>query len=406
MIAIIGLKINYQAAILILYTASCLLISSKLDYSARILKKEDWKEWDDFVASHSLGNIHQTSKWGEFQSARGAGGKFWVVGVFQGEKLTGGALVLRRMLPWGRCWFYIPKGPLVDYATPAAGQQLEALLQELKALGKREKAVFLRVEPGLVEKGPEKFGLRLNYDWRKAGFRAAHAHYQPENTLIIDLKETEQEILAQMKPKGRYNIKLAEKKGVEVLLAGRDLPEKEAVTEFHRILSETTSRDGFAGHTPSYYQEMLEKLGEKQVKLYLARFEGKIIAGIMVTFYGDLAIYYFGASANQYRNVMAPYLLQWEAIKTAKKAGQSWYDFLGTAPLEEGAEEGTEGAKENGVAGAGAGEFRYDRRHSWAGVTEFKLKFGGKKVAFYPGMEQIYQPLFYWLIRLRKMMPF
>jgi lipid II:glycine glycyltransferase (peptidoglycan interpeptide bridge formation enzyme) len=368
-----------------------------LDYSARILRQEDWRQWDVFVASHSLGNIHQTSQWGGFQASRGAEWKFWVIGAFLGEKLVGGALILRRRLPFGRCWLYIPKGPLIDY-TEAAGQaQLNLLLTELKALGRREKAVFLRVEPGLVEKGPAGFGLHSAFDWRKEGFRPAHAHYQPENTLIVDLKETEQQILAQMKPKGRYNIKVAEKKGVKVLLAGREISEKEAVSEFHRLLVETTSRDGFAGHAPEYYLEMLEKLGKKQVKLYLAKLDDKIIAGIIVTFYGDLAIYYFGASSNQYRNVMAPYLLQWEAMRTAKQSGQSWYDFLGTAPLEEAAAERAEG---------GAGEFSYDRKHAWAGVTEFKLKFGGKKVAFYPGREQIYQPLFYWLIRLRKMMPF
>ncbi len=357
-----------------------------MDYQARLLKEEEWPKWDAFVASHSLADLHQLSSWGEFQAGRGTEWRFWIIGLFREGILSGGSLVLRRKLPFGKCWLYLPKGPLLDYDEKSAENRLNVLLQELQSLGKRENAVFLRVEPGLIKHGPEGLGRQLIFDWKKTGFRPAHAHYQPEQTLVLDLRGTEKDILAQMKPKGRYNIKLAEKKGIQVLLAGTDLPLQDAVKEFYTLLSETTSRDSFSGHPANYYLEMLEKLGEDQVKLYLAQYEGKFIAGIIVTFYKNLAIYYFGASANQYRNVMAPYLLQWEAVKQAKKNGQDWYDFLGTAPL----------AEENG-------EYNYDSKHAWAGVTEFKLKFGGRKVDFFPGMEKVYQPLWYWLIRLRKM---
>jgi len=356
-----------------------------LDYQARLLKPDEWKNWDDFVALHSLGSVHQLSSWGQFQASKGTEWGFWILALFWEGKICGGALILRRRLPLGRCWLYIPKGPLLNYADSMVKDQMNVLLQELRNLGKREKAVYLRVEPGLLKHGPTDFAPAENFAWHNFGFRPAHAHYQPEHTLVLEIDKNEKEILDQMKPKGRYNIKLAEKKGVKVLEAGNSLPLKDAVRSFHQLLLETTSRDGFAGHPEIYYLEMLQKLGQKQARLYLAQWEDKIIAGILVTFYRNLAIYYFGASASQYRNVMAPYLLQWEAIKTAQKNGQKWYDFLGTAPLKDE-----------------DGEFKYDSRHAWAGVTEFKLKFGGKKVDFYPAQELIYRPLFYWLIRLRK----
>lgn len=337
------------------------------------------------MASCSRSDIHQLSSWGEFQASKGEEWNFWIVGLFFDDKIVGGALVLRRSLPFGKSWVYIPKGPLLEYESENAAKAVRILLEEIRKLGKREKTVFLRLEPGLIQNGPQSFGVHVSFNWNSFGFRPAHAHYQPEHTLIVDLKPSEADILAQMKSKGRYNIKLAEKKGVKVLLAGVDITKDKAVTEFHHLLRETTERDGFSGHPKKYYTDMLEILGDDLVRLYLAEFEGKIIAGIVVTFYKDLAIYYFGASSSEYRNVMAPYLLQWEAMEEAKRRGVRWYDFLGTAPL----------------VGSDAG-FEYDVKHSWAGVTGFKLKFGGEKVDFYPGMELVLNRFFYWLMRARK----
>jgi len=127
---------------------------------------------------------------------------------------------------------------------------------------------------------------------------------------------------------------------------------------------------------------MLEELGPERCKLYLAEFEGEIIAGIIVTFFGDMAIYYFGASGNAHRNVMAPYLLQWVAMRFAKARGIKWYDFLGIAPLDENGE--------------------VDEKHAWAGVTEFKRKFGGVTVNYLPARELVYDWPMFLALRLKK----
>lgn len=361
---------------------------------SHILEESELAAWDEFVAAGSrsdgLGSVHQTSRWGRFQAGgKQDGWKWWIVGVFDEGRLVGGGLVLKRLMAMGKCWLYVPKGPIFDYKDTAVGVVVEVWLKCLADLGKREKAVYLRVEPGFVERGPAEFGLHLGYEWQNWGFERAHAHYQPENTIVVDLEADEEQILAKMKAKGRYNIKLAEKKGVEILVAGDDsISLEQGVKEFHKLLTETTSRDGFSGHAEKYYLEMLKTLGAEQARLYLARFEGEIIAGVLVTFFGDLAIYYFGASGNKHRNVMAPYLLQWEAMKEAKARGCRWYDFLGTAPLLE----------------VTNGDFGYDPKHAWAGVTEFKLKFGGEKVDFYAGAELVYDKMLYLMMRLRKKM--
>ena len=127
---------------------------------------------------------------------------------------------------------------------------------------------------------------------------------------------------------------------------------------------------------------MLEGLGPDKCKLYLAEYQGEIIAGIIVTFFADMAIYYFGASGNRHRNVMAPYLLQWVAMLEAKVRGIGWYDFLGIAPA------GADGA--------------VDASHAWAGVTEFKCKFGGVRVDYMPAMELVYNWPMYWAMRCLK----
>ncbi len=331
-----------------------------------------------------IGNIHQTSKWGMFQNiAKGKNWKWWIIGVFDDEKLIGGSLALKRLISFGLNWIYIPKGPVIDFKATNIEEILNAWLAEISKLAKQEQSVFVRIEPSLVKVGPINFGLKNEVNWKKFGFRKAHANYQPEHSIVLNIKQDENSLLNQMKTKGRYNIRLASKKGVKVIIAGEQhISIEQGVKEFYRILTETTSRDGFSGHPEQYYLDMLKTLGNEYCKLYLAEYDKKIIAGIIVTFYGDLSIYYFGASSNEYRNVMAPYLLQWGAILDAKKKNINWYDFLGTAPLDS--------------------NLNYDTKHEWAGVTEFKLKFGGDKVDYSESVEKIFNPFVFWLMKIKK----
>lgn len=277
--------------------------------------------------------IEQTKNWAEFRKSAKNENFFEIDDVF----------VQKIPLPLGKCWLYVNRGPIVD----------------LDKLAIQQKAVYARYEHPYLKSDNHKLHKNL---------KDAHAHYQPEVTLVIDLTKSEQEILAQMKQKGRYNIKIAQKNNVKII-------ESKDATEFYKILKQTWERDKFKGHLQDFYQKMIDMVDG--AKLYYAEFEGEIIAGIIVTFYKDTATYYYGASSNKHRNVMAPYLLQWHAIQAAKAKGCKFYDLLGIAP---------EGAK----------------NHPWQGVTEFKRKFGGEVVEYAHAKERIYKPFWYWVMRIIK----
>ena len=191
----------------------------------------------------------------------------------------------------------------------------------------------------------------------------------PKTSLILNLNQDEADLLLQMKPKGRYNIRVANKHGVTV-------ESDKQVDDFYALLLKTGDRDRFGIHPKSYYQNMLDSMPEN-AQLLLAEYEGKVIAGGIFVYLDEWGIYYYGASDNDYRNVMAPYLIQWHAIKEAKERGCKYYDFLGIAP-------------------------EHAKNHPWKGVTEFKKKFGGEVVNYPKAREIIIRPVWYWVYKLYK----
>ena len=293
-------------------------------------------------------SLWQHPLWAEFQKTAGA--KTWL--LVSGES---SALVIRRSLPFGFSWLEVPRGPLFE-----TEKGMMDIMSEILTLGKTVKALFVRMSP---------YSDLLKVDNRLSTFRYAVDDHHPQTSLIIDLTKTESEILAQMKPKGRYNIKVAEKHGVTVKYSSD-------VSAFYSILHKTGNRDGFGIHPQSYYEKMLKSMGDN-AQLLLAEHHGKIIAGGIFVYLDEFGIYYYGASDNEHRNMMAPYLIQWTAIKEAKKRGCKFYDFLGIAP---------ENAK----------------NHPWSGVTDFKKKFGGKVAEYPQAKEIVLRKFWYWIYRLYK----
>nr|MDD3720053.1 peptidoglycan bridge formation glycyltransferase FemA/FemB family protein [Candidatus Gracilibacteria bacterium] len=213
---------------------------------------------------------------------------------------------------------------------------------ELINLCKKENCVFVQIETINSYNGTKNMLIKL--DNFKSGY---YKKFITPYTAIINLSTSEEEILSEMKPKGRYNIRLAEKKGIVV----KEVEKTESnIKIFYDLLLQTTSRDKFSGNTFAYYKTFLETIPNST--LFIAyKDDVPISAGIFV-FDENISIYYYGASTNDenYRNLMAPYLLQWTAIKKAKVIGSRYYDFLGIA---------TPG----------------DTNSSLLGVTDFKLKF-------------------------------
>lgn len=344
---------------------------------ARILNKSEEHLWDEFIKTNPLSTIHQTSSWGHFQEKIPQRGKYWIIILEDSNKskIIGGTLLIRHSLPKGYSWLYMSRGPLINYDPAKSTIQIKALIDAIKPLAKKEKAIFLRIDPPI--KLAEKFGSKSHLK----GFHTTHSGFQPEHTLLLDLTKSEEELLKEMKPKGRYNIHLAEKKGVKIRISDPAKKEqfKKDIDAYFAMLKETTSRDNFSGHNKEIYKNMIEILEPKNLaKLYIAEHENTPIAAIITTYYKDTATYYYGVSSNSFRNLMAPYLLQWEAIKDAKTQGYKTYDFLGISPLNA-------------------------KNHPWKGVTEFKTKFGGAHATYNPPQEFAFKKLLYLLYRLYKL---
>lgn len=219
------------------------------------------------------------------------------------------------------------------------------LLSSLKKVLAEKWALFLQIEP---------IGEIPDLRWQIPDSRFYKAFLTP-HTRVLDLTLPEEDILKQMHEKGRYNIRLAEKRGVIVESAEST---KENLDIWMKILSETTSRDGFSGNPRQYYEAFLSELQKGNMGgLYFARLENRVIAAAIFVFTPSQAIYYYGASSSlkEDKKHMAPYLLQWHAILEAKKRQIPLYDFLWVADPD-------------------------DPSDPLRGVTEFKEKFGGTRV--------------------------
>ncbi len=187
---------------------------------------------------------------------------------------------------------------------------------------------------------------------------------QPQKTLVLDIAKPEEILLNQMHQKTRYNIRLAQRKGVTVQPTTNN--QQSTIEIFLNLLEKTAGRDKFRLHPKKYYQKMLEVLGKKgMMKLFLAKYQNQIIAANLVCFFGQVATYLHGASDYNFRQLMATHFLQWQAISEAKKLDMKYYDFWG---IDE---------------------------KKWPGVTRFKKGFGGQEI-IYPGtFDLIFQPLWY-----------
>ncbi len=302
--------------------------------------------WDDFVCAHG-GHLLQSSAWGELKARFG-----WAVyrlGLERNGDLVAGAQILFRALPLNFCLAYTPRGPVASWDDPTA---LNGLLDTAQAVARRRGAFLLKIEPDRIA------DAALDRWFTARGYRPGEA-IQPRSTLHVDLTRTLDEILAQMKPKWRYNIRLADRKGVRVRVGGeRDLP------VFHSLLLATGQRDRFAVHALEYYRSAYELLGSERARLFVAEYAQEPLAAIFVTAWGKEAIYLFGASGNSHRERMPNHALHWAAIRWAKERGCQRYDLWGIADVR-----GEDGGSTEGAALP-------------AGLYQFKHGFGGTMVQY------------------------
>ena len=273
--------------------------------------------YDRLVAGAASGSFLQSWDWGEWQRALGRPVARYFLQT-EKEKLAGAIQLVRMPLPLGRHYWYAPYGPVADR------EHLSAFVAEIK--NRYPEALFVRVEPKTaLGAEPE------DWAWLKT------KNVQPGKTLVLDLNHTEAELLAHMHPKTRYNIRLALKHGVEVqkdlaIIPGHGLYYKEAVG----LIVETAKRQGYRGHGQKYYENLVDFFARKNppaqsvcLSIYKALYQNRLLASAIMLDFGPTRTYLFGGSAEEDKQVMAPYALHWQAILDAKTKGLKAYDFWG-----------------------------------------------------------------------------
>ena len=253
---------------------------------------------------------------------------------------------------------YLPKSPLPT----------KEMINKLYELGKKERCVFIQLEPNVEEtkdgkKKMESIGL----------VPSAHPLFT-KYTFILDLTKSEEELLKNMHSKTRYNIRIAEKHGVKIV---EDNSEK-AFKEYLRLTEETTRRQGFYAHTQSYHRLMWKNLSlgkntkdKLSAHLFLAKYKTEVLAAWMLFMFKDTLYYPYGASSIKHREAMASNLMMWEAIKFGKKMGLKKFDMWGALGQEP------------------------DKSDPWYGFHRFKQGYGPELVEFVGSYDLIINPLLY-----------
>ncbi|MFH1145341.1 MAG: peptidoglycan bridge formation glycyltransferase FemA/FemB family protein [bacterium] len=340
----------------------------------------DSREVNEFLASQSNSSFLQTPEWASLNYQQ-----FWMVGAREDGKLVGTLTVGSRMLPMGYRYLYCPRGPVIDNSL--AIEEQRSIQADLLRWFDRDEAdsffvkhkdisfIFFRFDP-----------LLSDFNYADFGVKTVTA-VQPLATIVVELQRIEEELLADMRQKTRYNIRLGEKKGVTV----RKTERPEDLARFLKLLADTAKRDKFRHHPEQHYWDLFnygveaKEKGKLDTALWVAEYKNSLLAGALTAVFGDTVTYLHGASDYAFRDLMAPYLLQWKIMEWGKLENKSWYDLYGIT-LED------------------------DINHAWAGITRFKKGFGGETVA-YPGtFDMVYDGLAYQLYSksrmIRRLLPF
>ncbi|MFH1029966.1 MAG: peptidoglycan bridge formation glycyltransferase FemA/FemB family protein [bacterium] len=408
----------------------------------QFIEIKDKELWNSWVSAQPFSQFLQSWEWGKFHkkmgrkilrlavmddankreceheftrmNASGSRDAINRVSTTSGNMMLAAAQVIKYELPFGQSYLYCPRGPAQNAKCKMQNAKLwNILFDELKELAERERCMFLRIEPGNELKVIKSKVHKVR-------------SVQPENEWLLDLSKSENELLKGMHHKTRYNLRLAGKNSVKIRVGEG----KNDFDEFFNLISSTYSRKEIRTHSKEYYQGILgmgakeaisgnmtgvsiggltpplppsrgELKEDAQTKLWVAKFENKIIAANIVSYFGDTVTYMHGGADYNYRNLMAPYLLQWEAIKEAKIKGYRYYNFGGIS-----------GGKERDGGGsieiAPKFSFRqawnrlFVKGNSWTGITRFKKGFGGFELNYAGTYEIVANRLKYFTYKMAK----
>lgn len=331
----------------------------------REIDSAERERYNAFVSFAPKGHILQSYEWGEVKAPTG-----WEpirLVVEEGDSIVAAISILKRRLPGVRySIFYAPRGPVGDIRDRRV---MSFLFRATREVARRHRAIFLKIDPDVPVEDEEFGRLLLEEGFRSAKGEEGFEGVQPRFVFRMDITPTLEELFNNLGSKTRYNLRLAQKKGVVL----KDPVTREDLPVFYQVLLETAQRDRFLIRNYSYFETMWDCLVERGLgRIFLAEYQGKIIAGTLALFFGNKVWYLYGASSNSYRNVMPNYLLQWAMISWAKENNCTLYDF-------------------RGVPG------NLEEDNPLYGLYRFKKGFGGVYTEFIGEFDLVYNPALYWL---------
>ena len=316
--------------------------------------------WENFLLNCEEKTFLQSWNWGEFQKKMG--NKIWRFGVFENKLLFSVALVIKITARRGT-FLFIPHGSVVKNGREQFST-ISTILEELKKITREEKASFIRIAP-IWERNEEN-----NKVFKDMGFKEASIHMHPEASWKLDIKPSEEELLMQMRKTTRYLIRQAQKNKDLEIFHSQKLEDLEV---FNKIYQEVVKEHHFIPFSSNYLKnEFLAFKPDNQISLFFGKYKGNIIASAFIIFWSNIGFYHHAALSPQYHKIPMAYLLQWEAIKEAKKRGCILYDFWGYVSPQDNPE------------------------HPWAGPTQFKMGFAGYKKEYVKTQDFVFSRR-YWL---------
>jgi peptidoglycan pentaglycine glycine transferase (the first glycine) len=335
----------------------------------------DAAEWDTIISSLPFSHILQSWAWGEFKSRYGWSVRHLVWNNSTGHPVAAAQILRRQLSSASRLLpsvLYVPKGPLLDWRDESLRTRV---LGDWQSLARRERAIFIKIDPDVPvaaglpgQEQTNPIGTQLVSELEIRDWRLSRDQIQFRNTVTLDLRRSEAEILAGMKQKTRYNIRLAEKKGVRV----RSSPGSAADLDLlYRLYAETSVRDGFVIRSADYYRDAWGSFIQAGLaQPLIAEVEGKPVGALVLFKFARTAWYMYGMSREAHREKMPNHLLQWEAMRWAKAHGSETYDLWG-APDE------------------------FIENDPMWGVWKFKEGFGGQVVRHVGAWDYAPSPLLY-----------
>ncbi|MGH2581506.1 MAG: lipid II:glycine glycyltransferase FemX [Anaerolineales bacterium] len=330
------------------------------------------ENWNQLISALPRPHLLQTEEWAKAKASFGweAFRRTW---EDETGKLIAAAQVLKRSIALpipGRfvCMMYVPKGPLIaDWRNK---DLRERVMRDLVDFASEHGAFFIKIDPDIAYESPpnEQSGLGAEFatELQSQGWRFSNEQVQMRNTMVIDLSKSNEELLAAMKQKTRYNLRLAEKKGVRIRHGNPG-----DFSLLYQMYAETSVRDGFVIRNEGYYRTVWENFYQSGMMIpLLAEVQDEPVAGLMLFTFGKQSWYLYGMSRQLYREWMPNYSLQWEAIKASKAAGCEIYDLWG-APDE------------------------FNERDPMWGVYRFKVGLGAYDVHHIGAWDRPLQPLTY-----------